>query len=281
VLTLREEYDLWVHTYTVARTDERTLAPLSYSDGEQFSRSRRIDSGPNAGRREPTLSRVDYDKHEQFKSWATAAGYRVVMLDDGWPWWAHGLTRNGYGLFDANRDGAEATAPGGGYWRSEVYYYDLDRDGYLSDDERDEDADGLTNYDETHGRLLPAYWSSCYKAESAFHLNYPGTSHVDGDTDGDGVLDGADDQDHDDIPNVMELSRNAASGLNDTDAARGACVPRHTPALPTPLHHETVYGRVNPFNPCLPATWSRTCPSHYNDQTGAPFDGSPNWYALN
>ena len=35
---------------------------------------------------------------------------------------------------------------------------------------------------------------------------------VDPDTDGDGVRDGADDQDHDDVPNLMELSRNAASG---------------------------------------------------------------------
>jgi hypothetical protein len=280
-LTLVEEYDLWVYTYSVTRTDARTLAPLSYSDGEQYSRSHRVDAGAQVGRREPTLSRVGYDKHEQFLSWASTNGYRVVMLDDGAPWWAHGLTRNPYGLFDFNRDGFESPSPSGGAWRSEVYYFDFDGDGYLSDDERDEDADGLTNFDETHGRMLPAYWQTCYAVEKPFHLNYAGTSHVDADSDGDGVLDGADDQDHDDIPNVMELSRNAASGLDDTDPVKGTCVQRESPALPTPLHHPSAYGRVNPFNPCLPAVWSRTCPSHYNNETGAPFDGSPNWYALN
>jgi hypothetical protein len=281
-LTLKEEYDLWVHTYSVARTDGRTLAPLSYSDGEQYSRSRRVDSGAQAGRRVPTLSRDNYDKHQQFVDWAGAAGYRVVMLDDGAPWWAHGLTRNAYGLFDMNRDGTESpTSPGGGYWRSELYSFDFDDDGYLSDEERDEDADGLTNFDETHGRMLPAYWTSCYSVEKPFHLGYAGTSHVDADSDGDGVRDGADDQDHDDIPNIMELSRNAASGLDDTEPTEGQCSPRKNPALPTPLHHAGTYGRVNPFNPCLPARWSRTCPSHYNETTGAPYDGSPNWYSLN
>ena len=58
-------------------------------------------------------------------------------------------------------DGAEPD-----YYRSEQGYYDFDSDGKLSDDERDEDADGLTNYDETHGRMLPAYWSGCYARES-------------------------------------------------------------------------------------------------------------------
>jgi hypothetical protein len=220
--------------------------------------------------------------NQQFVDWAGAAGYRVVMLDDGAPWWAHGLTRNAYGLFDMNRDGTESpTSPGGGYWRSELYSFDFDDDGYLSDEERDEDADGLTNFDETHGRMLPAYWTSCYSVEKPFHLGYAGTSHVDADSDGDGVRDGADDQDHDDIPNIMELSRNAASGLDDTEPTEGQCSPRKNPALPTPLHHAGTYGRVNPFNPCLPARWSRTCPSHYNETTGAPYDGSPNWYALN
>ena len=96
------------------------------------------------------------------------------------------------------------------------------------------------------------------------------------------MRDGADDQDHDDIPNVMELSRiDASGGLNDTDPNKGECHPADTLPQPPATNHPAAYGRVNPFNPCLPAIFSRTCPSHPDANTGAPFDGSPNWYSLN
>ena len=36
-----------------------------------------------------------------------------------------------------------------GDYRSRAAYFDFDSDGELSDDERDEDSDGLTNYDES------------------------------------------------------------------------------------------------------------------------------------
>jgi hypothetical protein len=38
---------------------------------------------------------------------------------------------------------------------------------------------------------------------------------------------------------------------------------------------------VNPFNPCLPNVDSRTCPHTVSDALGAPWDGSPDWWALN
>ena len=45
--------------------------------------------------------------------------------------------------------------------------------------------------------------------------------------------------------------------------------------------HPNDYGRVNPFNPCLPATDSRTCPLHPGvSGAAAPFDDSPNWFSL-
>jgi len=168
-----------------------------------------------------------------------------------------------------------------GYAVSEVHYYDYDSDGFLSDDERDEDADGLTNFDEIRSRMTSEYWASCYGSETPFPVVYAGTYATDGDSDGDGVRDGADDQDHDDIPNLMELSRLAASGL--WDAAPGfTCKPAEGLPSPPDTHHPTAYGRVNPYNPCLPASWSRTCPRHRDfEGDPAPFDGSLDWASLN
>jgi hypothetical protein len=123
------------------------------------------------------------------------------------------------------------------------------------------------------------YWESCYAQEKPYGLPYTGTDVTDPDTDGDGVLDGADDQDHDDIPNVMELSRNASSGEWD---AEHEC--KALDSLPTPpaTLHPDVYGRVNPFNPCLPDIDSRTCTQHPGfENGGAPYDGSLDWASLN
>ena len=70
-------------------------------------------------------------------------GYRNVELSDGPPWWEHDVTRNSDGLFDFNRNGVESVPRVAGYRTSEIYYFDYDNDGFVSDDERDEDADGL------------------------------------------------------------------------------------------------------------------------------------------
>jgi hypothetical protein len=263
VLTLGEEYALWKHV------GNRTLSTLSYSDGEQYSVSSRITSGPDAGRRRPTLVASTYDKRQAFIDWTIQAGYRQVELVDGAPWWDAGTERNTYGLFDVDRDGTESA--------TELYYNDNDNDGYLSDDERDEDADGLTNYDESHGRMTDPYWESCYADEKPYYVGYTGTNIVDPDTDGDSVRDGADDQDNDDVPNLDELSRMDASGFDDTDGT--TCKPDPLAPKPPDTNHPNAYGRVNPFNPCLPGR-SRTCARYFNSDTGAPFDGSPNWYAL-
>jgi hypothetical protein len=173
-----------------------------------------------------------------------------------------------YALRDVNRDGTVSETTQSGYLHSERYYLDTNTDGWLSDDERDEDADGLSNYEETHGRMMArSWWDQKYSKENPFRLDYAGTLVDDADTDGDGVRDGADDQDHDDIPNIMELSRKQATGRNfdaeDTDALAGN---------PTPER-----GRVNPFNPCLPDRNSRTCPTYipFGGDAWAPYDGPP------
>ena len=122
------------------------------------------------------------------------------------------------------------------------------------------------------------YWASCYSIEKPYYIAYKSHEPDDADSDGDGVRDGADDQDHDDIPNLMELSRFAASGFFD---GKRACKPKDDLPKPPATNHPDAYGRVNPFNPCLPYTGSRTCTNYVNDDVGAPFDDSPNWYSLN
>jgi hypothetical protein len=294
-LTLAEEHLLWRFTLT-SRTEVSGTAldhpallsrfalldALTYSDGEQYSIRERCPSAANpdacgsgdAGRRVPALAAADYAKHAEFTRWAESAGYRTVFLTDAPPWWMHAVTRHEYGLFDVDRSGIEEAF--------EAVDFDRDGDRFLSDDERDEDADGLSNFDETHGRMLPSYWSACYTQETPYPVAYAGTEVTNPDSDGDTVRDGADDQDHDDIPNVMELSRIAASHENDRHATKGGCTPAD--GLPTDLHHPSTYGRVNPFNPCLPLgdpSVSRTCKRARDfTEPPAPFDGSPNWYAL-
>lgn len=279
VLTLAEEQALWKYTYEVNRSSSRSLDPLSYSDGNQHSVYTRV-----AGRRQPALDVAGYDRHQQFLNWASAALYRTVLIPPIAPY-AAPAGAGYYDLLDVDLSGG-ALAP------SEVEYSDYDRSGKLADDERDEDADGITNYDESHGRMTPEYWTGCYSMEKAYTIPYAGTRIDDADTDGDGVLDGADDQDHDDIPNHMELSRFAASSLQDwqdgsacrisgsivfdTTDNNGDGKPDNPNRLPGHF-----YGRVNPFNPCLPARNSRTCTSHPSTSgSGAPFDDSPDWLSL-
>ena len=275
VLTQREEQTLW--RYTVTNGGPRTLSPLSYSDGLQASLYTR---GPD-GRRYPSQAVAGYGKHQDFLNWTAAAGYSTVVLENESRWaLPAGSGMRPYDLLDFNRNGVEESAHRMNYFWRETYYYDHDNDDFVTDNERDEDADGLTNYDETHGRLaFQGWWNTCYAGEIRFSVTYSGTDFVDSDTDGDGIRDGADDQDHDDVPNVMELSRNMASGENDQKPGGKICEPADGLPSPPATHHPNVYGRVNPFNPCLPSTAARTCDRH--PVAHAPFDGSPNWYSLN
>ncbi|CAA9534715.1 MAG: hypothetical protein AVDCRST_MAG30-4113 [uncultured Solirubrobacteraceae bacterium] len=251
-LTLDDEWRLWK-----AFDTSRDLGALLYSDGNQCSlHERRAD-----GRRICTLTMAEYrapakpgepaTRHRQgeFLGWAASAGYARVSFDG----------QTSYDLLDFDHSGgAPSTTATGDYERSEVDYYDLDGNGVVTDDERDEDADGLTNFDESTGRMLPSWWAGRYSNEAPYYVAYKGTDLADGDSDGDGVRDGADDQDHDDFHNLSELSRNAASG-------RALESPVKPPSPPNPFPWQ---GHVNPYNPCLPYTGSRTCNNH------PPFSGA-------
>jgi hypothetical protein len=111
---------------------------------------------------------------------------------------------------------------------------DINGDGFLTDDEKDVDGDGLTNWDEAHGRMVPAWWLADYPSEIAYPLPYLQTDWLDPDTDGDTLPDGADDVDHDGYTNAEEIQRDRTW--------------------------------VQPFNPCLPDPTSPVCAKH------PPFD---------
>ena len=279
-LPLDAEYRLWKR-YGAAPSG---LLPsdsyhLYYSDGEQYSLSTRAGG---TGRRTPSQPAGTYAKAAQFLSWASSNGYGTVYLnpDITVPWYG---ARNPYDIRDTDLSGSVSG--------SESSLADLDDDTFISDDERDEDADGLSNIDELRAAMQPEYWKQCYKVigENPFPIVYAGTDLTDPDTDGDGILDGADDQDHDDVPNVMELSRYRASGFADwlTKPCTVDSTLKNGPDIDgdgqpdwVVLHADSEYGRVNPFNPCLPYTLSRTCPKGQTfGEDYAPFDHSP-WYAL-
>jgi hypothetical protein len=259
-LRLGQEFALWKSF----RNPAAGLNDLVYSDGNQYSAYLR----DGTGRRPGALVGPDpHGKYADFFGWASAAGYATVWLPRGQGVSGDAEAPGFFALRDLNQDGSLAVR--------EERYFDFDLDGKLSDDERDEDADGLTNYDEATGRNTSGYWVACYTSEKPYPITYAGTDLVDGDSDGDGVRDGADDQDHDDIPNVMELSRRAAA---DPRLRDGVCGKDTGAASPLPVH-----GRVNPYNPCLPYVDSRTCERHPAiEKPYAPFDpNTPNYLILN
>jgi hypothetical protein len=127
------------------------------------------------------------------------------------------------------------------------------------DGNKDVDGDGLTNFQETTGTMRIDWWEAQYNGTNGpKETPYPDAarkfaepSFIDPDSDGDGILDGNDDQDHDGYPNWFEASRPSDWLDTYTSAIRfptGTGVPPHTNPL----------ARVNPFNPCKPI-YSNAC----------------------
>jgi hypothetical protein len=248
-LTLKNEYDLW--KYTIAHGTARTLHPLSYSAGKQYS----LGKLPAAG----------YSKQTQFMNWAAShnmahvslVNLGALTLQDSWdsvPDWVNGPYTS-YDIRDFDRSGGPPTA-------AEARYYDRNGNTFLDDGERDEDADGLPNQWEGTGCMTRGLWNALYNVESPYYLGNNEFGRVDiddPDTDGDGIVDGADDLDHDGIPNVMECSRFRAAGLGVSD-----------PLDDSTSHNDRPWkGFVNPFNPCLPHIGSRTCRTYLEFGDGA------------
>src|SRR3954447_15554887 len=96
-LDLGEEYKLWRYTYEVNHTSARTLTPLSYSDGLQYSMS--VLAGGN-GVHTPTMTTAAYTPPQAFRAWANGAGYAQVFLR------LYGTTHD---LYDMDGDGVVTT----------------------------------------------------------------------------------------------------------------------------------------------------------------------------
>ena len=138
-------------------------------------------------------------------------------------------------------------------------YLDLDGDGRLTDDERDADGDGLGNHVELRGTMRVAYYPTgdeCgYKYDPALPRTFLEPDYLDWDTDGDGVWDGNDDQDNDDVSNVDEIGPEyMALGHPDYDD----CEAEKRTQLPINNSRNGAQTLRHPYNPCLPYR-SRTC----------------------
>lgn len=168
-----------------------------------------------------------------------------------------------YGFIDTNGDGVYT--PGTTIFDDSPGWFNYTNESTLSDDEKDIDGDGLSNYDEAHGPLSsPDWWTKdpISKNDGTYYISYTGTNWLNPDTDGDGLPDGSDDQDHDGYTNIEE--------------DYGAYVAGPFMATATGLGHDI---NVHAFNPCLPNLMSPACTRHPTDAY-APFKpGSrgPTW----
>jgi IPT/TIG domain len=153
--------------------------------------------------------------------------------------------------------------------------------GVYRDDERDADRDGLSNWLESaRGPGNAEYWAGYWKVdvravEPWAKQSYCGSPDVqrpgdfterpfasldlaDADVDGDGLLDGEDDQDNDDYNNITELYE----VVSDLDGnGQPAWCGKVAGAIPTIDRGGFPYA-INPFNPCAPDPASRTCPPY-------------------
>jgi hypothetical protein len=154
--------------------------------------------------------------------------------------------------------------------------YNLHGDGPWRDDERDADADGLSNYLESaRGPGQPAWWTGFYAQDKMKADPWPkpattcgqefGSFTVrpfaeldmaDPDVDGDTLLDGEDDQDNDDVSNIDELYEIAY----DLDGDGGfTCGTITYPSKDMDPGAGVDPWAINAFNPCAPNPNSRTC----------------------
>jgi hypothetical protein len=223
---------------------------------------------------------TDYDGDgltlgEEHKLWSRFAGDGAPFAPGGRP-----STLSNLLYSDGLQVSRSVAAPPAGTLAN----YALDNgDGMLRDGERDADNDGLGNWDEQHGRMTEDWWparhdgtiepkESRYPSGFGDFLDNEDTApafdaFADSDMDGDGVVDGQDDADHDGLTNQFELERPADW---DTDAFAPSGGGFTTGPNP--------FAYTNPFNPCKPFR-SERCHEHppfgYYESDERPSEGPP------
>jgi len=193
-----------------------------------------------------------------------------------------------FGYSDGTKFSRLNEAPGPPSWQGPVYglaapgyafpaTYNLHGDAPWRDDERDADADGLSNFLESaKGPGQPAWWSAFFASERmkaepwgskpattcgqefGYFKERPFASLdiADHDVDGDTLLDGEDDQDNDDISNIAELYE----VVYDLDGDGGfTCGTITYPSYDLDPGPGVDPHGINAFNPCAPNPNSRTC----------------------
>jgi IPT/TIG domain len=210
------------------------------ADGYEFYSAKDLNGAalPYPGRRpwpnplDNTDGQYDFDGDgmtllEEYKLWkGLGAAFPITTYSDG--------TQQTGGMVPASTPALQAL--------------DLDDDTKLTDDERDADGDGLSNVVEFKYRGIFSWWVNALTGEKPYTwTTFRELDPTVADTDGDGVLDGADDQDHDGYDNFLEMERwRTQSNL-----------------------------RVQPYNPCLPNPESPSCGRYIPFQNPwPPFDGS-------
>ena len=188
------------------------------------------------------------------------------------------------GYSDGTKTSRPSEAPSVPAWRSASYglsnpaesfpaEYDFHSDFAWHDDERDADADGLSNnLEAARGPGHVAWWSGFFASDGHSAAAWPDPASdtapcttqqfgafaerpfteldlTDADVDGDTLLDGEDDQDFDDVTNIQELYE---AFWNDLDGDGPLVCGANTYPSRGGLG-------VNAFNPCAPNVDARTC----------------------
>jgi len=237
---------------------------------------------PNA--LDPSDPKIDFDGDglsgaEEFRAWKVA-GSSFVAANVG------GLDlESPLGYSDGTKFSRQSEEPIEPSWRGPLYglpaptqsfpaTYNLHFDSPWRDDERDADRDGLSNWLESDFGPNDPQWQSGYWGQADFGVPawpkvkdtcpqqagffgqrpFASLDLADRDVDGDGLLDGEDDQDNDDFSNIVELYETSYDLDGDGQAS---CLPG---AASIDVAGESRL--VNAFNPCAPNPSSRSCPDY-------------------
>jgi IPT/TIG domain len=229
-----------------------------------------------------SFSRYDFDgdgltTYEEYRAWKRSGSSFDASAVGGTD------LASALGYSDGTKVSRPTATPAVPFWQSSSHglanptepfpaLYNLHGDSAWHDDERDADADGLVNWIESsRGPGKTTWWASFFASDGHAAAAWPDPASetapcdtqyfgafsqrpytqldmTDGDVDGDGLLDGEDDQDFDDVSNIREIYELFSDLDSDGQLVCG-----------TESYPSRGGQGVNAFNPCAPNPASRTC----------------------